>query len=211
MRRQNMTRNIPLFLSSSWNYGSCHQTEERSHENWVDVRKFHPSNPLLPSIISSEHSLRFSEQFQIIFFVTVYGKIWNKIYLSPDPSTFASTTPLTTYFITPPHYPLTSAPPLLHPCFYASHPRPSSPCPTISPLSSPFLPPRPPPAHTHTTIPSRFPPHCWPKSLLPNFIQNELIPNSDSEEGKVFYYKMKGDYHRYLAEVDNLFYETIVQ
>ena len=31
--------------------------------------------------------------------------------------------------------------------------------------------------------------------------QNELIPNSDSEEGKVFYYKMKGDYHRYLAEV----------
>jgi 14-3-3 protein epsilon len=31
-------------------------------------------------------------------------------------------------------------------------------------------------------------------------IQNELIPNSDSEEGKVFYYKMKGDYHRYLAE-----------
>ena len=32
-------------------------------------------------------------------------------------------------------------------------------------------------------------------------IKNELIPNSDSEEGKVFYYKMKGDYHRYLAEV----------
>ena len=32
-------------------------------------------------------------------------------------------------------------------------------------------------------------------------LQNELIPNSDSEEGKVFYYKMKGDYHRYLAEV----------
>ena len=32
-------------------------------------------------------------------------------------------------------------------------------------------------------------------------IRNELIPNSDSEEGKVFYYKMKGDYHRYLAEV----------
>ena len=24
-----------------------------------------------------------------------------------------------------------------------------------------------------------------------------MIPNSDSEEGKVFYYKMKGDYHRY--------------
>lgn len=31
-------------------------------------------------------------------------------------------------------------------------------------------------------------------------IDTELIPNSSSEEGKVFYYKMKGDYHRYLAE-----------
>merc|ERR1711988_2064543 len=31
-------------------------------------------------------------------------------------------------------------------------------------------------------------------------IESELIPNSSSEEGKVFYYKMKGDYHRYLAE-----------
>jgi 14-3-3 protein epsilon len=31
-------------------------------------------------------------------------------------------------------------------------------------------------------------------------IENNLIPNSSSEEGKVFYYKMKGDYHRYLAE-----------
>jgi len=31
-------------------------------------------------------------------------------------------------------------------------------------------------------------------------IKNELIPNTESEEGKVFYYKMKGDYHRYLAE-----------
>jgi 14-3-3 protein epsilon len=34
-------------------------------------------------------------------------------------------------------------------------------------------------------------------------IKSELIPNSDSEEGKVFYYKMKGDYHRYLAEFQN--------
>jgi len=34
-------------------------------------------------------------------------------------------------------------------------------------------------------------------------IKNELIPNSESEEGKVFYYKMKGDYHRYLAEFQN--------
>jgi len=31
-------------------------------------------------------------------------------------------------------------------------------------------------------------------------IANELIPQSASDEGKVFYYKMKGDYHRYLAE-----------
>ena len=31
-------------------------------------------------------------------------------------------------------------------------------------------------------------------------IDSNLIPNSSSEEGKVFYYKMKGDYHRYLAE-----------
>jgi len=31
-------------------------------------------------------------------------------------------------------------------------------------------------------------------------IRAELIPNSNAEEGKVFYYKMKGDYHRYLAE-----------
>ena len=33
-----------------------------------------------------------------------------------------------------------------------------------------------------------------------DIIQNELIPNSESDEGKVFYFKMKGDYHRYLAE-----------
>jgi 14-3-3 protein epsilon len=31
-------------------------------------------------------------------------------------------------------------------------------------------------------------------------IKDFLIPNSASDEGKVFYHKMKGDYHRYLAE-----------
>jgi 14-3-3 protein epsilon len=31
-------------------------------------------------------------------------------------------------------------------------------------------------------------------------IKDNLIPNSLADEGKVFYYKMKGDYHRYLAE-----------
>jgi len=33
-----------------------------------------------------------------------------------------------------------------------------------------------------------------------NIITEHLIPRSDSQEGKVFYYKMKGDYYRYLAE-----------
>lgn len=37
------------------------------------------------------------------------------------------------------------------------------------------------------------------KDIL-DIIQKYLIPNSEMEEGKVFYYKMKGDYHRYLAE-----------
>mmetsp|Transcript_2261 Transcript_2261/g.3220 ORF Transcript_2261/g.3220 Transcript_2261/m.3220 type:complete len:248 (-) Transcript_2261:46-789(-) len=31
-------------------------------------------------------------------------------------------------------------------------------------------------------------------------IDTELIPNSSNTEGKVFYFKMKGDYHRYLSE-----------
>merc|ERR1712048_1336825 len=31
-------------------------------------------------------------------------------------------------------------------------------------------------------------------------IDDSLIPNSTSEEAKVFYFKMKGDYHRYLSE-----------
>ena len=29
-------------------------------------------------------------------------------------------------------------------------------------------------------------------------ITDELVPNSSSKEGEVFYYKMKGDYHRYV-------------
>jgi len=33
-----------------------------------------------------------------------------------------------------------------------------------------------------------------------NIIDKDLIPNSSNTEGKVFYFKMKGDYHRYLAE-----------
>jgi len=31
-------------------------------------------------------------------------------------------------------------------------------------------------------------------------IADSLVPNSTSEEAKVFYYKMKGDYHRYCSE-----------
>jgi 14-3-3 protein epsilon len=33
-----------------------------------------------------------------------------------------------------------------------------------------------------------------------SIIDNSLVPNSSSEEAKVFYYKMKGDYNRYLSE-----------
>uniref|UniRef100_A0A7S2Y7X7 14-3-3 domain-containing protein n=1 Tax=Entomoneis paludosa TaxID=265537 RepID=A0A7S2Y7X7_9STRA len=33
-----------------------------------------------------------------------------------------------------------------------------------------------------------------------SIIEESLIPNSSSDEAKVFYYKMKGDYHRYLSE-----------
>jgi len=33
-----------------------------------------------------------------------------------------------------------------------------------------------------------------------NVLDKHLIPCADSGESKVFYYKMKGDYHRYLAE-----------
>eukprot|EP01098_Paradermamoeba_levis_P009153 TRINITY_DN37_c0_g1_i11.p1 TRINITY_DN37_c0_g1~~TRINITY_DN37_c0_g1_i11.p1 ORF type:complete len:242 (+),score=79.27 TRINITY_DN37_c0_g1_i11:64-789(+) len=33
-----------------------------------------------------------------------------------------------------------------------------------------------------------------------NVLENNLIPNAATGESKVFYYKMKGDYYRYLAE-----------
>jgi 14-3-3 protein epsilon len=36
-----------------------------------------------------------------------------------------------------------------------------------------------------------------------SIIEESLIANSTSEEAKVFYYKMKGDYHRYLSEFQN--------
>jgi len=37
------------------------------------------------------------------------------------------------------------------------------------------------------------------KEIL-SIIEDALIPNSTTNEAKVFYYKMKGDYHRYLSE-----------
>jgi len=37
-------------------------------------------------------------------------------------------------------------------------------------------------------------------SNILDVITEKLIPSCNSDEGKVFYYKMKGDYHRYLAE-----------
>lgn len=33
-----------------------------------------------------------------------------------------------------------------------------------------------------------------------DLLDNHLIPSASTGESKVFYFKMKGDYHRYLAE-----------
>ena len=38
-------------------------------------------------------------------------------------------------------------------------------------------------------------------SFLQNLLDKHLIPKAASGESKVFYYKMKGDYYRYLAEI----------
>ena len=35
---------------------------------------------------------------------------------------------------------------------------------------------------------------------LSRIAEDHLIPNASTGESKVFYYKMKGDYYRYLAE-----------
>ncbi|EPY37619.1 tyrosine 3-monooxygenase/tryptophan 5-monooxygenase activation protein [Angomonas deanei] len=36
-----------------------------------------------------------------------------------------------------------------------------------------------------------------------NLLDKSLIPAADNDEAKVYYYKMKGDYHRYYAEIES--------
>ncbi|KAJ1389355.1 14-3-3 protein [Sesbania bispinosa] len=42
-----------------------------------------------------------------------------------------------------------------------------------------------------------------------NLLDSNLIPSASSSESKVFYFKMKGDYHRYLAEFKDIAYADL--
>ena len=66
------------------------------------------------------------------------------------------------------------------------------------PLLTPFISPH----RFKADVDPRFARTALPRVLAfaLQLIEGKLVPTSTSEEGKVFYYKMKADYHRYLAE-----------